>query len=118
MAVTPTGQEVRAFVGPNAGYYLKVWQPVLSGEGGPTGCKWAAFFLPGLWLGYRKMYAAVLILYGLLLAETVLEPVVFVGVLKMPAAPEGLWKFVGLVTGVLTGTFGNGWYLARAPGDR
>jgi hypothetical protein len=113
-ADTPTEQELRAFVGPNARYYLKSWQPALSGEGGPTGFKWAAFFLPGLWLGYRKMYAAVFILYGLLLAETALEPVVFVGVLKMPDVPHGLWATVGLVTGVLIGTFGNGWYLARA----
>jgi hypothetical protein len=113
-ADTPTEQELRAFVWPNANYYLKSWQPALSDEGGPTGFKWAAFFFPGLWLGYRKMYAAVFILYGLVLAETALEPVVFVCVLKLPDVPHGLGAIVGLVTGVLIGTFGNGWYLARA----
>jgi hypothetical protein len=113
-ADTPTEQEVRAFVGPHADYYLKSWQPALSGEGGPTGFKWAAFFLPILWLGYRKMYAAVFILYGLLLAETVLEEGILVGVLKMPNFPAGLWTLVWLVTGVVAGTFANGWYLTRA----
>jgi hypothetical protein len=113
-ADTPTEQELRAFVGPNADGYLKSWQPALSGEGGPTGFRWAAFFWPGLWLGYRKMYAAALILYGLLLVETALEPVVFVSVLKTPDAVRGLATLVALVTGVVTGTFGNGWYLARA----
>ncbi|MDY3554414.1 DUF2628 domain-containing protein [Gemmata sp. JC717] len=113
-AETPTEQEMLAFVGSNAHYYLKSWQPALSGEGGPTGFNWAAFFLPGLWLGYRKMYMAVLVLYGLILAETALEPVVFVWVLKMPEVLDRLGPFVALVTGVLVGTFGNGWYLARA----
>ncbi|HEX8526855.1 TIR domain-containing protein [Allosphingosinicella sp.] len=53
----PAGREeaLRAFVGPNADYYLaKRRQMESSGSG--TSWNWAAFLLNGIWLAYRKMW--------------------------------------------------------------
>jgi len=50
--------EIAAFVGKKAGYYLEKWRPVLDGTGNAgnvTGFNWAACLLSGLWLPYRKM---------------------------------------------------------------
>ncbi len=44
-------QEVEAYVGPNANYYLDNWETY------HTGINSTAFFFPTQWLGYRKMYA-------------------------------------------------------------
>lgn len=113
MAVTLTEQEVRAFVGSNAKYYLKAWRRALSGEGGASGFNLAAFFLVGLWLGYRKMYAAAFILYGIFLIVTVLDLCLFAGMPKMEYSPSGLGRYTGLVAAIVTGVCGNGWYLSH-----
>jgi hypothetical protein len=114
MSLTPTEQEVRAFVGSNADYYLGAWQPALTGEGGASGFNIAGFFLSGLWLGYRKMYTALFILFGIILAEGILEAVLFVGIFKMRERPLGLYMLVTLLVAIVVGIGGNRWYLARA----
>jgi hypothetical protein len=114
MSLTPTEHEVRAYVGSNADYYLKAWQPGLTGDGGASGFNIAAFFLSSLWLGYRKMYMAVLILFGIILAEIVLEELLFVGILKMREAPPGVSLLVGLIVAIVVGIGANRWYLAQA----
>jgi hypothetical protein len=114
MSSTLTEQEVRAFVGSSSDYYLRAWQPALAGQGRASGFNIAAFFLAGLWLGYRKMYKATFIVFGVILAETVLEELLFVGVLKMRESPAGMSALVGLVVAVVTGICGNGWYLSHA----
>jgi hypothetical protein len=110
----PSHREVRAFVGPRAGYYLDSWRRALDGDGGASGFNVAAFFLSGLWLGYRKMYAAVFTLFAVLLVESVLELVLFVGVLKKEDTPSGMNTAVSLAVAVVVGGYGNRWYLARA----
>lgn len=61
----PTEAELRAFVGPNADYYLNKWSlaQVRPGQGG--GYNWPAFLLGGVWLPYRKLYAAASTLWGI-----------------------------------------------------
>src|SRR5262249_33070986 len=112
-----TEQELRAVVGPNSDYYLEIWQPALSGQGRASGFNVAAFFLAGPWLGYRKMYKAVLILFGIILAATVLENVLF-GILKMQEPPlvmSALVRLVvALVVAIVTAVCSNGWYLSHA----
>jgi hypothetical protein len=113
----PTEQEVRAFVGPKSDYYLKKWHLALEGmgnAGNATGFNWAALFLSGLWLPYRKMYRATLIFFGVILLETLFEEIVYVGFLGRPEAPGTLGRFVGFVAGLVCGGFGNAWYLAHA----
>jgi hypothetical protein len=82
--------------------------------GGPGRFNIAAFFFSGLWLGYRKMYAVMFLLFGVLLAETVLEEVLFVGLLKWREAPAGLSLLVTLIVSIVVAVCGNGWYLSHA----
>jgi hypothetical protein len=108
-----TRQEVTAFVGRKAGYYLNRWAGALEGTGKSSGFKWAAFFFSGLWLPYRKMYAITAIFLGFILLESLLEEVVFVEVLGRPEPPAGLGQAVGLAASIICGRWGNQWYLSR-----
>jgi hypothetical protein len=114
MSSTLTEQEVRAFVGSGYDYYLQAWQPALADRGPATGFNIAGFFLAGLWLGYRKMYKALFILFGVLLVAIVLEDIFFVGVLKMRESPPLMSIPVGLVVSIVIGVSGNRWYLSHA----
>jgi hypothetical protein len=60
------------------------------------------------------MYMAVVILFGIILAEIVLEELLFVGTLKMREAPPGLNLLVTLVVAIVVASGGNRWYLAQA----
>lgn len=110
----PETEELRAFVGPKADYYLKRWGPLIEGWGRGAGANWAAFFLSGLWFGYRKMYKATAILYGVILFETIAEEVLFVGLLELPEAPAIFSRLAGLAITVSCAGYGNRWYLAHA----
>ena len=55
--------------------YLRNWAPLLQGGTGRAGFNWAAFFLSGLWLAYRKMYKVTLILFVIIIVETVLPAI-------------------------------------------
>ena len=110
-----TEEEVRAFVGLNAGYYLRQWcaaiDPEMSpyhcavptGLGGKHGFNLIAFAFAGLWLPFRKLddvstaifYAASLFLVTLL------------------REAEALGIFL-LNAGILCGLWGNSWYLSKA----
>lgn len=102
-------QEVRAFIGKEADYYLKKWQPILEGRGCWAGFNWAAFFLTGVWLAYRKMYKATFIYYG-----TRIVGGIFLGaILGEHIESNFLEILVDLVAGIVCGTFGNIWYFFR-----
>jgi hypothetical protein len=105
-------QEIRAFVGPRADSYLKKWHGALAGDGRGTGFNWAAFFLSGLWIPYRKMYLVALVFYGIVIAESIAEEVIFVGILgrETPAVVD---RLSGLIAAIVCGAFGNRWYLSR-----
>jgi hypothetical protein len=105
-----TEQEIHAFVGRSSDSYIRSWQPALSGMGPPRKFKAAAFWLSCLWVGYRKLYKVAAIIYGIILVETVLEIVIFEGVLGMQGAPGGLTGIVGILVALVCGTFGNSWY--------
>ncbi len=109
-----TDQEVTVFVGRKAGYYLHRWAGALDGTPTSTGFNWAAFLLSGLWLPYRKMYVITAIFMGIILFESILEEVVFVGVLARPEPPAGLGRILGLVASIICGGRGNRWYLSHA----
>jgi len=123
MSLTPTEQEVRAFVGPNADYYLGAWRRALAGEGGASGFNVAGFFLAGPWLVYRKMYAAMLILLGIVVVQRSLQIRLLADLLDpgRKASPESIvllsllpQVLLALVVGLVVGFGGNRWYLARA----
>jgi hypothetical protein len=102
-------QELRAFIGKEADYYIKKWQPRLGGQGYWAGFNWAAFFLTDLWLAYRKMYQAIFVYYGAKIAGGVL-----VGAIIGKQIDSRLLEIlVGLITSTVCGVFGNIWYLTR-----
>lgn len=114
MHITPTEKEVRAFVGPNADYYLKVWRRTLVGGGGATVFNWAAFFFVGQWLGFRKMVVALLFLIGLHCTGAVLAGL-SVEILGMhPKWLQALEALIWLILAVVCGVCGNRWYLSHA----
>ena len=106
--------ELRAFVGTRSDYYLRKWAPRLEDPKGEVGMNWVAFFLPAFWLGYRKMYAATFIYFGAILSLTLLQELVFVGILGLPAVSPGVGLIVNLATAVVCGLCGNAWYLSHA----
>ena len=98
-------EEFRAFVGPNwADYYYGALRRILTGKGSGASFNWAAFFLTGFWLPYRKMYLATVIFYGIVFLEIILED-----------KTTGLLYFVvNLLIPVICGAYGNRWYLSHA----
>ncbi len=103
--------ELRACIGRNAEYYLKKWHGALRGRDQGTGFNWAAFLFGGLWLPYRKMYRATLILYGSFITLTFLE-IVFQVVIGTEV-PTWLDRMITLAIGIACGAGGNRWYLSH-----
>jgi tetratricopeptide (TPR) repeat protein len=101
-----TEREVAAFVGPNAGFYLKKWHARLEETGSETGFNWAAFFLAGVWLVYRKLYAGAAIFFGIIVLESMLE--VWLGM------PRAVLYLGSLAVSLIFGACGNYWYFSRA----
>ncbi|MBS0262304.1 MAG: DUF2628 domain-containing protein, partial [Planctomycetes bacterium] len=103
--------ELETFVGKRADYYLGRWARILKGTG-TGGFNWAAFFLAGFWLPYRKMYRNTAIFYGLVLSETALEEIVkHVGGFGLTGDFQTI---VTLIIGAICGAYGNRWYLSFA----
>jgi hypothetical protein len=102
-------QEVRTFIGKEADYYLKKWQPILEGRGRWAGFNWAAFFLTDVWLAYRKMYKAIFVYYAAKIAGRA-----FLGAILGKHIESSILEIlIGLVAGIVCGVFGNMWYLSR-----
>ena len=99
--------EMTAFVGKNADYYLSRWTPLLEGENW-TAFNWAAFCFSGFWLPYRKMYKAAVIFFGIILLESILEGRLFGGETNRERE-----RVVGLVAAMVCGGYGNRWYLSH-----
>ncbi|MEO7298559.1 MAG: DUF2628 domain-containing protein [Verrucomicrobiota bacterium] len=108
MATPLTEEEITAFVGQNADHYFSRWTPLIQGQNW-TSFNWAAFFLTGVWLLYRKMYKPALIFFGIIILESILEWSVF-----GDETPRGLERLVGLTAAIVCGAYGNRWYLAHA----
>ncbi len=102
----PSEGELRAAVGPRADFYLRKWQAT---EGG--GFNWAAFFMSGLWLPYRKMYRATLALYAFVLLESAGEELIFIGWLGQSETPRFVERGVTAAICWICGALGNRWYL-------
>jgi hypothetical protein len=111
-----TAAELRAYVGPRARYYLRVWRYPLESPGAWARFNWAAKFLCPLWLAYRRMYVAAGLIWALAFGLTEASDVYFQGMrLSRPSRWHGIAffaSFVGLP--LLCGVFGNGHYLGRA----
>jgi Protein of unknown function (DUF2628) len=109
-----TEAEARAFVGRNAKYYLANWAPALPGQGRASGFNRSAFWFGVLWLPYRKMYRVTLIFFAIIVLETALEEFLVAVGIGNKGMIKALGGPVGLITGIVCGTYGNAWYLAHA----
>lgn len=109
-----TEQEICAYVGRHADSYLEVWMPALAEGVTPWKFKHPAFWLSCLWLGYRKMYKVLFIILGLIVAESVVEVIIFEGMMGMPETPTLMGAVIGLLVAIVCGNFGMGWYLNQA----
>ncbi|MDB5349656.1 MAG: hypothetical protein JWN86_903 [Planctomycetota bacterium] len=107
-------KDLADFVGPKASYYLDKWRAPLSGNGSDAGFNWAAFFLSGLWLAYRKMYLATFIFLGIIAVETFVEEMIYASMNVGPQAQKGIGRIINLIIAFVCGRFGNTWYLSHA----
>ncbi len=99
-------EEFRAFVGPNwADFYYGALRRILTGKGVGASYNWAAFVLSGLWLPYRKMYLATVILYGVHFLMIILHA---------DKTPGLVYSGVSLLISAICGAYGNRWYLSHA----
>ncbi len=106
----PSEAEIRAFVGKKADYYLRKWHAPLHDSRPARSFNWAAFFLSGFWLPYRKMYRVTLILLGIIVAVAlVLEVLVAVG-FTSEQSMSALSNLFGPGVSILCGFRANAWY--------
>jgi Protein of unknown function (DUF2628) len=103
--------ELRAFVGPSANYYLKAWDGRLRNPAADVPINWAAFLFPTFWFSYRKMYRQAVLVYAIGLAVSSVALIVFMGMLGTQRAPFAIGR---LAIGLVCGRYANAWYLSRA----
>ncbi|REK12764.1 MAG: DUF2628 domain-containing protein [Planctomycetota bacterium] len=108
-------QLLGAFVGPRANYYLRRWLPKLEDpEAGDVSMNWAAFFLGGWWMAYRKMYRNVFLLASFQTSCTVAQQFA----LALMTGNAFLIACMGFLVSVMTmfvvGLCSNAWYLGHA----
>ena len=96
-------EELRAFVGPKAKYYLSAWRATVNEK--RTTFNWAAFFGTAAWLLYRKMYRLAALCLGVIFCVSIVEDIASASV------PAAVW---GLTTGIIVGYYGNRWYFHHA----
>jgi len=112
-----TAAELRAYIGPRAGYYLRVWRYPLESPGAWARFNWAAMLLCPLWLPYRRMYVEACLIWALFFGLTGASDVYF-QVMRLERQSSPWYRlvffasFVGLP--LVCGVFGNGHYLGRA----
>jgi hypothetical protein len=105
--------ELRAFVGGNAVYYLRKWTPRLTSPDGECGMNWAAFFLTSMWMFYRKMYRNGLICIGAGMLTSLGLNVLFLLAFRTPTVPFSATLIVNVLFCLVCGAFGNAWYLSH-----
>jgi hypothetical protein len=96
---------LRAYLGPNADYYIRQWGRSRQRPFGLS-WNWAAFFGGLLWMVYRKMYAYAVIYFVAAMAVGALIEGLHLSMTLKTACELGVVVFVGLKA--------NGWYWLHA----
>jgi len=110
--------ELRAFVGPKFEHYLRKWHPRLEDpQNGDVGISWVALFITAWWMGYRKMYAQMVIY--LVASSTAMLGLhaVFIYGLNQPNAPLLAVCVATVLIQVVCMLYANAWYLQHALGQ-
>lgn len=108
-----TEDEIRAFVGKKADYYLDRWPGPGEQYARARGFNWAAFLLSLLWMPYRKMYRVAWGMFGVFAACSVLEEFAIARGLATEKSIEPVSRVVSIIFSIVCGSFANGWYLAH-----
>lgn len=109
----PSEADLRAFVGPNADYYLRGWADAQPGvDLQRLRWNWPAFFLNVVWLLYRRMYRYFWIGAGVLVAIGLVEGVVMAWLGIKP--PSYLDIAITLGVAWYFGAFGTWFYYRHA----
>jgi hypothetical protein len=106
--------DLRAAVGPNADYFLRCWHPVLTNRGSSAGFSRIAFFLPFVWLVYRRMYRRALLLLLVFVALGAADTAVAMVLFGREKIPPLVVVVELVVAASLCGGYANGWYLQHA----
>jgi hypothetical protein len=106
--------ELCAYVGPRADYYLRKWSRRLEDPSGDVGINWVAFFFPGIWLAYRKMYWTLFVYFAVVFLLGAGKELLFIFALHQPAAPLVVNAVFNVLTGLVCALYGNAWYLSQA----
>lgn len=103
-------EDVRAFVGPNADYYLQAWSAV-DPNGGLQALRWnwPAFFLNVLWLLYRRMYKYFWISLAALFVGGMAEGAIE-ALMGIPPGPQWFDLVINLGVACFFGAFGTWFY--------
>lgn len=106
--------ELRAFIGGNAAYYLRKWAPRLTSPDGECGMNWAAFFFSTFWMFYRKMYRNAFLFIGAAVIVSLVLSVLFLVVFHTETVPSSVNLIFNVLFSLVCGMFGNAWYLSHA----
>jgi hypothetical protein len=109
----PDEPELRAFIGPNADYYLRTWKPALTGEGSVGGFNWAALIFGPVWLLYRRMYWHGLAVYAILIAGAAIDASMPPDPIRNESKPV-IGTLLAAGVGLVGALWGNAWYLGYA----
>jgi hypothetical protein len=105
--------EMRAFVGPNFGYYVARWAPVLLGRRRMAGFNPGAFIFGAFWFAYRKMWLMLLLWYIAIAGVGYLEDCV-VYTIGYGREDVKVHSIAMLILLTISGIFGNRIYLWHA----
>ena len=107
-------EDLRAFVGPNADYYLQAWASVDPNVGlQALRWNWPAFFLNVFWLLYRRMYKYFWITFAAFLGIGLLEGM-GEAILNVPPGPRWFDLVINLAVACFFGVFGTWLYYRHA----
>lgn len=109
-----TEEEVQAFVGPGASYYLECWQPALAEGGQPRGFNLGAALFAGLWLPYRKLYSATALFFGCLILAAFVERYFFLHMQGLAEVPISWALATALVFAGIVGARANRMFWNKA----
>lgn len=108
-----SAEEARAFVGPEADYYLARWARIREGRAPFLGFNWAACLFNLAWLIYRRMFRGFWITLAVLSGVSVLEALAR-RLLGWHAYGELTDAIQTVGTGIVFGMFGSYWYYLHA----
>jgi hypothetical protein len=107
--------ELRAFVGPKFEHYLRKWHPRLEDpQNGDVGISWVGFFITAWWMGYRKMYAQLVLYLAASTAVMLGLQATFIYGLNQPEAPLLAVLIATVLVQVVCMLYANAWYLQHA----